>query len=316
VARLVKLLIFGLVLCLFSVPVFSAGLINDRIVDWWDFDQGTGNVIINKVTPSRNLTLLASTANYSWSTDKDSDFNSSLDFDGTTANGSLLATYGAYNNFSTIVLYKMDSGQQYNLLFTYARYGFVFSWGTYANFSGSLPILTRLGGATEIHSSNYSFSSFMCVATVKSTGFTHLYNNGDLVNSSVTSAMTTGASTYKIMVGGYGPQQFYRGKIQQIIFVNRSLNATEISGWCADPKPYASAFTPTDTCTYSGTGNWNILMTDRCNITTANNLGRSILYLNGTGSASTDRLNISSGTITNYSEAIVLVNAVLNGVIG
>jgi len=51
---------------------------------------------------------------------------------------------------------------------------------------------------------------------------------------------------------------------------------------------------PSDTCTYSGSGNWQIDCDDFCNLTTNTNLGENNITINGTG---TTRI---TGNLTNY----------------
>ena len=59
--------------------------------------------------------------------------------------------------------------------------------------------------------------------------------------------------------------------------------------------------TPTDTCTYSGSGNWNVNCWDNCSIDTSVNLLGNNLWINGTGI-----FNVLS-TIYNY-DRIELIN--------
>jgi len=61
-----------------------------------------------------------------------------------------------------------------------------------------------------------------------------------------------------------------------------------------------------NTCTYSGSGNWNINCGDFCNITTNNNLGDANLTINGTGFT-----NIT-GTITNFTKIKIFGNDATN----
>ena len=60
----------------------------------------------------------------------------------------------------------------------------------------------------------------------------------------------------------------------------------------------AEATTPTDTCTYGGTGNWSIDLSDDCTINTDYDLGSNEITLTGTGDVTFN----SSINVTNFPE--------------
>lgn len=64
--------------------------------------------------------------------------------------------------------------------------------------------------------------------------------------------------------------------------------------------------TPTDSCTYGGTGTWNINCADNCNISTITNLNNNAIIITGTGTVkltanliNTKGVNISGIDATN-----------------
>lgn len=66
---------------------------------------------------------------------------------------------------------------------------------------------------------------------------------------------------------------------------------------------YNNVTVVSNSCTYSGSGNWVINISDNCNISTSNNLGRANLTLNGSTNTN-DRLYIT-GSIFNFSNYFV-----------
>ena len=66
-------------------------------------------------------------------------------------------------------------------------------------------------------------------------------------------------------------------------------------------------FASGSSCTYSGSGNWTIQLSDNCNITTSTTLGANWLIYNGTGTVS---YNNSSSTIVISAKGETLTNIV------
>ena len=59
--------------------------------------------------------------------------------------------------------------------------------------------------------------------------------------------------------------------------------STSSSGFLTDTEPTAINFTKQDTCTYPGSGNWEVECSDNCVITSPVDMGGNNLILNGTG---------------------------------
>lgn len=94
------------------------------------------------------------------------------------------------------------------------------------------------------------------------------YHNSKLCNTE-TSAALAGSDNFEINAGGSHPM---------------SIDNVAVSYWGE-----------TSSCTYSGSGNWTILKSDNCNITTNVDLMNNTLIFNGTGSGAT----IINAQITN-----------------
>ena len=77
--------------------------------------------------------------------------------------------------------------------------------------------------------------------------------------------------------------QSWDGLIDECRFYDRGLTQTDITYLYNSGAGVTCAPPPTNTCTYSGSGDWNINCADNCNITSATDMNTGDIILYGTG---------------------------------
>lgn len=132
-------------------------------------------------------------------------------------------------------------------------------------------------GAGVIINDTKGNNFYNCTYDGKNQG--NLYQNVANGSLEVTGTTASSISGYYIGTGGAGYP--YNVSTSQGKFVCQ--NATSNYSGCGDYAPLFPFAAPTDSCTYSGSGNWTINLSDNCNITSSVNLGANYIIYNGTG---------------------------------
>ena len=106
--------------------------------------------------------------------------------------------------------------------------------------------------------------------------------------------MTIGASYY-----GGSPGAYFDGLIMGVSIYNETISTADISELYGEGRtydPYGAE--PGDTCTYGGSGDWAITLSDNCVITTETNLpSNSIIITGDAGSLTIDGVEVKANEI-------------------
>lgn len=158
--------------------------------------------------------------------------------------------------------------------------------------------------------STYTFTGIGASVGVWNTYFL-IFNNDDssvtlYVNGSVVSDTSSGAaptspsSTARMQISGRDNNFYFGGnftdlriwrghlsstEVSSYSSFNRNINCTQLIGWYNfEPNQVGcSSSPPTDTCTYSGSGDWNIAGSDNCVISTSVDLNGANVIATGPG---------------------------------
>ncbi len=127
------------------------------------------------------------------------------------------------------------------------------------------------------------------------------YVNGVLDRTALANG-TIDTNTLALIFGGASnpPTVGYNGKLDEVAIYNTALTSTQISDLYQATAPTFTIGTEsgqpsTNSCTYSGTGNWAISSSDFCNLTTNINMNRNNITITGEGTT-TVTANITNWT--------------------
>ena len=308
--------IFVVISSIIILPLISSSpALTDNLVSYYKLDEqdttGSGAIIDSHGsndgtnTGADNSTGKINTA-YDFEEDNSDRIQTTLDFQGTAA-------------FSISMWVKMESQASYNTF--WSSDSSAAGCGADALFvdsdAGSKIDFRVAGVLKQVVIEDLTGRWIHIVSTYNSTSRT-VWLNGTRIMNDVGGNPTTGDVDFQI--GDYnncdGSHVHFDGIIDEVYISNRSLTEAEILELYNnfDPPPYPFV---TDTCTCAGAGNdWEIAMSDYCNITEACDLTIGTLSFTGAGwcncSAAINTTNLgdpgTDGILWIYPECRIRIN--------
>jgi len=299
---------FIIFLFLFFVPIISS-VLTDNLVSYYKLDEISGTTAEDSHSTNdgtvNNARVFTSEAAGIINTD--ADFTQGDDYIGLGTLGTLGSTWSDGPGSVSLWVKGIDYTNSQDIIGETTSTGYskdpFFRLYTNYNNVGGVGLLVRAGA-----SSSYSLYIVTGDHTIDSGDWTHVvvtwnhFNDDTSVHfwiNNVDEDLTTILDTYgtynisdftNFMIGAMNnrgtPGTFYDGEVDEVGFYTRQLNSTEVSelynSGAGLQYPFVAG--PSDTCTCLGAGNdWEIDMSDNCNITDACNLGTGKLSFTGSG---------------------------------
>lgn len=294
-----KLIFLFLAIFLFSLVSVGAdsSYLASNTYSYWKLEEPSGTLAVDTVG-ANNGTYTGNVPNAVAGI-----INNGQSFDGTTDYVALLNDADFQGTTNTMVAWvkTSDAGSSYRNVFCKGS-----AWTITIN-NGVFGTYDWAGSgfkSSTVNIEDNAWHQLVFVRQVGVAGGSSLWVDGiNKANFTYSSNTQTKAVAIGSSSDPMGNEAFI-GIIDEVSIFNKALNGTEINflyntGSPGSEQQYPYTAPVTDTCTYSGSGDWNVNCADNCTISSNVNLGGNSINILGYGTFYT------SANITNFNNLLI-----------